>query len=95
MTADLDLNKTHYSSPTVTKEEIYEPFARLAYAPIAPGTLTFTLKNGLVLKDDGHGQLIIHATLEVWGLIYYGTGEIEKRIANATYDYAPVELTSL
>ncbi len=91
MTADLDLNETHYASPTVTLEDIHEPYTRLAYAPIAPGTVTLTLKDGTILADNGHGELIDSA-LAVWGLIHYGTGEIEKLIAHATYDYDPLAI---
>lgn len=95
MTAELDLNATHYSSPTVTSEALYKPYSRLAYAPISPGTVTIEMGDGRVLKDNGQGELIIYshhsmpASLSVWGLIHYGSGEIKKLIAHATYNYDP------
>lgn len=77
------------SGSAVNEERSYEHFCRIDYTPVKEGTLLLTLPDGKVIKDLG-GVLyvsVIDEVSSVWGRIDYETGNVERVISTAEYNY--------
>lgn len=95
----------NYSSDTVS-DEVLPNFTgtsaltlNLAWAPVKPGTVQITIKNGKVLTDDGKGKIELSGTTSAAGTIDYATGAItgltfssDPESASATYEYVTTDV---
>lgn len=81
----LDLGETHYSTPWVEREALFEEFGTVDTS-IEPGSVCLWLDNVNRIVDDEIGRLVVEGTGGLpWGRINYCTGLIEKIKAHVSY----------